>query len=739
MPDKVNTQEGYLPQSPELAGGAGHSFEDMVAAQYLAAMLGEAGAPGITDRVVTRVALQQRDFGEPLDDLIVDFRSPHDVARLSLQLKRSLTISAAASNDDFREIIRDSWATLQKPDFRANVDRYGAATETVSAEKARDLKTLCDLARASPDLADFEARFRTGGNASAKHAAIRNDIAKLLAKAIGASPRPDQIHRFLRHFVLIVFDQLLDGATDPPHAIALLMPSLAANQADRAPLVWDRLCKLARVGAGRAQQFVRRDLVASLTPVARLAGAPSLRADIATLAGLARNSILDIDNDVEGTRLLRPVAQRALEGARARYRFVQVQGLAGSGKSVLLRRQIETDLADAPALFLKSDRLKGSSWAAFAAAIGVSAAAIVDLLVEMGGAGATTLYIDGIDRIETAHRPIILDLVRAIIAAPELEDWSIVATLRDTGVEHLRTWLPPELFRQNIVGVVTVEQLDDEEARTLADAQPALRPLLFGPRPVREIVRRPFFAKILGQNFAASQGDAAFMPRSEIDLIDNWWLRGGYNADRQAAIHRRLALLDLGARRASDLGAPISLTDLKPETVSVLDQLMADGILQAVRTGLSVRFAHDIFFEWAFYHHLVNAGDGWIAALSAIGEPPVIGRVVDLLSQAEFTRSDQWAGMLNRVEASGLRSQWTRAWLLAPLGSPGFDELEQRYMSAVTADGSRLLGRVLVWFQAERTIPNPAILKGERGDVTMTLEARIRTADLLGWPSDFAT
>jgi hypothetical protein len=45
------------------------------------------------------VSVQQRDFAEPLDDVIVDFRSAAgDLARLSLQVKRSLTISDAKSN-----------------------------------------------------------------------------------------------------------------------------------------------------------------------------------------------------------------------------------------------------------------------------------------------------------------------------------------------------------------------------------------------------------------------------------------------------------------------------------------------------------------------------------------------------------------------------------------------------------------------------------------------------------------
>ncbi|WP_066921448.1 hypothetical protein [Steroidobacter denitrificans] len=61
-------------QSSELAGGAGFTFEGGVGGFYLAALLGEAYAPGMEGRTVSRVAFQQRNFGEPLDDVIVDFR-----------------------------------------------------------------------------------------------------------------------------------------------------------------------------------------------------------------------------------------------------------------------------------------------------------------------------------------------------------------------------------------------------------------------------------------------------------------------------------------------------------------------------------------------------------------------------------------------------------------------------------------------------------------------------------------
>lgn len=65
-----------MTQSPELAGGAGFTFADQVAARYLAALLIGTGAPGLADRRVSRVALEQRDAGEPLDDIVVDAIAP---------------------------------------------------------------------------------------------------------------------------------------------------------------------------------------------------------------------------------------------------------------------------------------------------------------------------------------------------------------------------------------------------------------------------------------------------------------------------------------------------------------------------------------------------------------------------------------------------------------------------------------------------------------------------------------
>jgi hypothetical protein len=724
-----------VPQSPELAGGEGFTFEGAVGALYLTHLLAEGYAPGIEDRTVCRVAFQQRDFGEPLDDVIIDFKSSNgELARLSLQVKRSLIISKARSNTDFREIVRDCWATLAKTNFRHHADRFGAAVGEVARGKARALATLCELARESVLVDHFEARFAPGGNASAEIKDVREEVATLLSEITGTLCTNAEVHQFLAHFVLIEFDFLHAGADDPPQAVTRVRDCLAPTDAAKAPLVWSRLIELARASAGKSGVFDRARLVRSISQVASLRIATSLRSDLDKLTALARGYVDDIQDDVGGTRVERTSVSAELDAKLANSRLIQIRGLPGSGKSVLLRQRVQRAIDHGPVFFLKADQLEGRSWISFASTHGFSSATLNDVLVEIGATGSAVLFIDAIDRVEKEHQPVILEVLRTVIRSPLLDNWRIVVSLRDTGIEPLRNWMG-ELLDAAGVATVTVNALNDDEAKKLAEAKPHLSGLLFGPSQVREIVRRPFFAKILNQSFIVEVDQPPFEPHSEVDLIDNWWSRGGYDAAGQNAIERQRALVELAGLRARHLSEPISLGGLTPSSVALIDQLVVDGILQHSRRGHTVRFSHDIFFEWALFHVLADRGEDWLQEIRACGEPPAVARAVELLSQWEYARGQDWATHLVRAASSQMRSQWTRAWLLGPLAAPNFASDESQFANAAFANDFRFLKRALVWFQAEKTTPNPNILAGSAENLPQG--QRVRFADRLGWPSDF--
>jgi hypothetical protein len=126
-------------RSSQLTGGEGFTYEDIVTAYFLTALIREEAALGQPGHV-TRVAVPQDRQGEPMDDVIVDSDAAGDQNRLSVQVKRRVTISK--SNDDFKQIIANAVATRAKTEFRPGLDRYGfitrARSRTATATRAQD-------------------------------------------------------------------------------------------------------------------------------------------------------------------------------------------------------------------------------------------------------------------------------------------------------------------------------------------------------------------------------------------------------------------------------------------------------------------------------------------------------------------------------------------------------------------------------------------------------------------------
>ncbi|WP_411847443.1 hypothetical protein AAFN60_09020 [Roseibacillus persicicus] len=343
--------------------------------------------------------------------------------------------------------------------------------------------------------------------------------------------------------------------------------------------------------------------------------------------------------------------------------------------------------------------------------------------------GTPTLFVDAIDRIEKEFQPLILDLLEAIERNPALENWKVVVSLRNTGAEVLQIWLGDFLSR-NKSDSLEVGHLTDEEAREIADARPHLDSLLFGNSEVKEVTRRPFFAKILDQGFNADPGNKILVPKSELDLIRNWWARGGFNEGGEKALKRQRSLIELAIARSRDLSGPIKIGNLS--SLDELQELRSDGIIQDVYSGVSVSFSHDIFFEWSFLFTLLDAKDDYVAHIKDCGEPPAVGRAVELLSQLEYEESSKWAASLRLFEDDRLRSQWLRAWLFGPFNSPSFETSSVRLLAEFSRDESKLFRRLLVWFQAEKTTPNNRVLS-----LDLPLSERQVLAYSWSWPSDF--
>lgn len=712
------------PASTELTGGAGFSYEDTVVAYYLAELLRRERAGGLTG-VVTSVAVQQLGHGNPMDDLVVEFDDGGTQRALGLQVKKSVTISGAPTNDDFRGIITAAVKTQALPTFTKGTDKCGFVVDVVTADTLRTLRRLIDWANASDVAADFEARFAPTGSAGQAETNLRD----ALKPVIGAVSVEDEI-RFYRNFVAFRFDGLEEDGVLRADIINRLQELVAVNEDGQDLLLFDRLCRIAREGSGKATKWTRASLLSQLRGSVRLKVAPNFSDDIARLNAASLEALNDVAEAVDDFHVPRTAIENDVRQKIEKYKVVSIGGLPGCGKSVVLKHVALEASQHGPILFLKSDRLLGTGWTSFTAALGLRHQNASDLLAEIGSTGTPILFIDGIDRIRPDQQHIITDLIHAIDGNPALQHWKVLASSRDQGLEAYRAWFPPKFYAATGMGDVSVEGFSEQEAKLLAKAKPNLEKLLFSASlPVKQIARRPFFASVLAKALPAGAD-----PQTEVDLIAAWWARAGHDAQAENVPQRQRAMIDIAETGVRNLGKGVAVRDLKASTVEQIAALVEDHIVRTERGGAFLSFTHDIFFEWSFFRLLIELGENWTTALTAAGEPPLLGRVVGLLAQDALTEAGRWMAGFAQLEGANLRAQWRREWLTSPPFTHAFDGAAEEFTTLLQANDFALCEKLLVWFQAQHTVPSPIILN--RGVTFVEGVDPVRLADLLGWPSD---
>jgi hypothetical protein len=721
--------------SSELTGGTGFTFEDAVAAVYLSAMLGESTAPGVVGgKIVHRVALQQKPNGHPLDDLVIDvIDSDLKIYQVELQVKRSIVVSAADSNTEFKECIKNAYLSILKPSFQLEYDRVGIAVGEVSAHSRRIVERVCELTKASTDKENFNSMFSNHEKSSEEQRDFVTAIKRILSENFDGIDIVDGTYQLLRHFIIPQFDFMHEGAASEGAAVVGLQYCLHPENKDAAYALWSQIRTIARDSSGNKAILYRKDLFRKIPRSFRLNGMQSLRQDLARIKEESARAIAEISNEIDGVSISRESYLAETEALFKNHTLIQISGLPGTGKSAILRALGEKYLAAGPILFLKADRLLGSNWASHAQLLGIKEFDLQKFLLEIGLVGTAIIFIDGLDRIEIKNRPVIVDLLNTIQNSDDLkQEWKIAYTVRDNGLEPIRTWIPEKVFKNRGVATLNIGTFSGEEAQALAKAKPELSALLFGNDNVREITRRPFFAAVIGRSIPTAEIDSPKI-ESEIGLINAWWLRGGYGADGSRLLHRQHTLTKLAKLGANTYGRRIPLEGLN---LDAINDLRDDGILSNVIDGHSVRFTHDIFFEWAFFRVLIAAENGWHAEISAVGEPPILGRVVELLSQNKLAEIENWESNLSVLENGTMRPQWKRAWLLGPLGSPRFFEYEEGFSTTVFKNNAQRFLNLCVWFQAEKTKGNPYILDGTLGTKSLSQIERSSLADSIAWPAD---
>ena len=676
------------------SGPAGTHFEGQVGAFYLLAMLSGAPPRGLPGATIDRVALQQANVGRPLDDVIVH---AHDsvsgkAAVLEIQVKRSITFAAA--DPVFRKVVGQIAKASQRPEFLTQ--RYELAIATTKGSRKIDgaYQDVLTLARQTGDAATFSAQIGLAGAANDDMRAFVRTFKSHLRDE-GSSDDDETVWLLLRRLQILTFDFTATGSASHDLALERAVRVLHADDGSRAGALWVSLIELAIDVAKSGGEKSRETTLQALALLGyRFVGERRHAAVRSALAEASRLALTDIRNRVGKvvlTRQERITATRvALDGGR----YVEVRGEAGVGKSGVLRQLAEAMQAEGQVIVLSPGRCVPRGWHAMRAQLGFDGM-LRELLVELANDGGATIFVDNLDSFSVEERLTVVDVIGEASLVPGV---AVVATARpEFGVDE-PSWLPNDALARLVrTEPITIGQLSKAEIEQLTTTDPSLAPLLADGHPARQVARNLFrLARLAGQPASAP------VPRTEVDMAEQWWATADGARDSGWRDRSRL-LLDAAAQTLS--GA--DFLDVGAQAAAPIDALVSSGTLRNL--GIDrVAFRHDVLREWAIANTL-HADPGLVDRLS-LDRPAtaMFARGVELAARMAIERARDglaWTALVERLSRTGVHRSWRRAALLALARSEAAVALLQRAAPELLGNGAALLRELLRTVMAVDVLP----------------------------------
>jgi hypothetical protein len=676
------------------SGPAGTHFEAQVGASYLLAMLAGAPARGLPGATIDRVALQQANAGRPLDDVVI--HAHDDVsgkpAVLEVQVKRSITFSA--TDPVFRKVVGQVVKASQRPDFLTQ--RYELAIATTKGSRKIDgaYQDVLTLARQIGDAATFAAQIDLAG--------VANDDMRALVKTFKSHLRdegsPDDnetVWLLLRRLQILTFDFTASGSASHDLALERAVRVLHTDDGSRAAVFWVSIIELAIDVAKSGGDRTRETALQALAQLGyRFLGERRHATARTALAESSRLALADIRNRVGKVVLARQERVAATREALDRGRYVEIRGDAGVGKSGVLRQMAEAMQVESQVIVLSPGRCVLRGWTAFRVQLGFDGT-LRELLVELANDGGATIFVDNLDSFSTEERLTVVDVVGEASFVPGV---AVVATARrEFGIDE-PSWLPSDaLARLGQTAPVTIGELSQVEIEQLKVTDPSLAPLLTDGHPARQVARNLFRLARL-----ASQPASDPVPRTEVDMAEQWWTTA--DGARDAGWRDRTRLLQ-GAAAQTLSGA--DFLDVTGQAAAPIDALVSSGTLRDL--GIDrVAFRHDVLREWAIASAL--HADPELVDRLQLDRPTtaMFARGVELAARMAIERATdgvRWHALVDRLSQTGVHRSWRRAALLALARSEAAEVLLQRASPELLANGATLLRELIRTVMAVDVLP----------------------------------
>lgn len=583
--------QGTQVMSTVATGGGGSVFQARVGALYLANMLtGLPTAFCLHGARVEELRFEARYTGAHTDDIYCRLSDANGSWLQLIQCKRGL--NATAGNTDFIDGLQGAWRDflgIQKSPFDRACDVLVLATIAPATAANQAAKRLCELARASVDLADYLQKLDS--RLFDKKHKVTWEAFKTISKEILTDKYTEElVLQLLRRLRVDIHDL----GTDSSQELSLVQALLTAGPpGDSGELVWDGLVSYVQeqgitvgtVTRSTWSETAKEGLQAAISRLTASRGLGSV-AERLTARALLQLSLI-LTNLPNGAHVPRgECVGRVLAGFDER-QLVIITGGPGVGKSAVVSELAPLLRESGPLFFFKAEDLGEPSLAAMQSLSGLPDPVLgIDALLRTA---QPTVIIDSLEKALEAQNPGAIEELLALVH--KHKGARLCITTRSYALNSLYTNLLSGFSSQ----VVDVPLLTDAEISAAVAGSPLERPVA-EDASVREVLRAPYYLQLAFKSIAAG---AALPSASGNDLRRTLWtervapskgLPPGLGLRRRTAFDSVCYLRT--ERFAQFVEAP---TDAEAVTSLLQDDVLVQDAADRVAP------AHDVLEDWSLF------------------------------------------------------------------------------------------------------------------------------------------
>jgi hypothetical protein len=689
---KSDPLQGTKVTSTIATGGGGGVFQSRVGALYLANMLtGLPTAFSLHGCRVEALRFEARYAGAHTDDIFCRVRSTNGTHLQLIQCKRGL--NATVSNDDFVDGLQGAWRDffgLEGSPFDRLCDVLVLATIAPATAANRAAKRLCELSRASVDLADFLLKLKTPKLLDRKHDEVWETFKEVSKSTLTNKYAEELVFQLLRCLRVDIHDL----GTESSQEISLVQALLTSGQqGDSGELVWDGLFSYV-YEQGIAVGTVTRATWASTAKaglqeaVSRLSSQRGLGSIAERFSERSRLQFSLISTTLpNGTHIPRGECVARVLGALEERQLTIVTGGPGAGKSAVMAGLAPILRESGPLFFFRADELDRPSLAAVQSLTGVPDPLLT--IASLLGGGTPIVVIDSLEKALEARNPGALDELLALVR--QNKGAKLCITTRSYALNPLYTNFLASFSSQ----VVEVPLLSDAEI-SAAVASSSLEEAIAKDAGVREVLRAPYYLR-LAVEFTAGGTELPSVSGNELRRM-LWTSRIAPSKGLPAGMAtRRQKAFDLVCYQRTERFAQFVMA---PDDAEAVDSLLHDAVL-AKDAADRVAPAHDVLEDWSLFFRVErevrSAERDWIALFEKLGSHAGMRRALRTWTAQRSAEGDSDAYALLEAtlrQDSEIPRLWRDEVAIGLLRSDQVEDLVARLASSVEFDNANLLKRL---------------------------------------------